>query len=229
MLTDGKYFEEYLKQLPIKESARKRNALLASIIKRLGNNKKFEKLILGLRRQLSIPAEGYARNLKDGDCLVNYNFSAEVEGAKDKVEKQYEKWRVPIDLRFIIGNFVLCNEPLYFDYRRAKGITELNDYSAVIKIRFPINSRTELNRYIDMIWPGIENHQLNKGYKKSRKRAFSKAENHNIVIDVHEKVKNMLKSERSYPSSINSEVADILKKEHGLDLSNDTINSILNR
>lgn len=224
MLTNGKYFEEYLNKLPIKDSLRKRNTLLSSIIKRLGDSKKFEKAILDVRKQCSIPADGYTRDERDdGFRLVGYNFSAEVSKVSDEFAKQYKKWGVPIHLREILARFVLCNEPIYFDYRKAKGSTEFTDFSVKIDLPLPINSKTELDRYIDLIWPTIEAHQQKKGYKKERARAFLKAERNQIVREIHNK---LISSKDRGDSDIISRIKDELDIQ-GIELQYDSIKKII--
>lgn len=224
MLTDGKYFDEYLEMLPAKDSLKKRNALLSSIIKRLGTSRKFEKTILALRKRCSIPENGYTRDERDGGFrLIGYNFSAAVSRISDEFAKQYEKWGVPIDLREILARFVLCNEPIYFDYRRAKGSAELTDFSVKIDFPLPINSKAELDRYIDLIWPTIEAHQQKKGYKKERARTFSKAERNQIVREIHNELKS---SKDRGDSDIISRIKDELDIQ-GIELRYDSIKKII--
>ena len=229
MLTDGKYFEKYIKNLPIKKSERERNALLSSVIKKLGSNKKFEKHILNLRKRCLIPKNGYMRDPNDENRLIGYNYSAEIERVADDVGTQFEKWYIPIDLRNILAGFVLCNEPLYLDARMSKATTKLNNYSIEISFDMPINSKTELKRYIDSIWSEIEDHQSRKGYKKKRKRTFSTAERNTMIRDLHEQLLKIPLEKRKYPDDIAREIENALENVPDINIGYDSIRSIIHR
>lgn len=225
MLTDGKYFDEYLKN----KGKRGPNALLSSVIKKLGGNKKFEKHILNLRKQCSIPENGYIRDPQDEDRLLGYNYSAEIERVADDLGAQFEKWYVPMDLRNILAGFVLCNEPLYIDARMSKGTMTLNNYSIEIRLDLPINSKVELKRYVDSIWTEIENHQSKKGYEKNRKRTFSTAERNTMIRDLHEQLLKLPLEKRKYPNDIVLEMLSKLENFNDINIGYDAIRSIIHR
>lgn len=230
MLTNGLYFEKYLKQPSFNQSERKNNDRLLIIIKKLGNSVRFEQFILELRRNHSIPESGYLRDPQDDDRLLGYNYSAEIERVADDLNKQFEKWRVPRDLRYILSGFLLCNEPLYFDTRATKGTLELNDYSATIKLDLPVNSSIELKRYIDLVYPLIDDHQSKKGYKKFKKRSLAKKniERDSRVIEVHEKLKKVSRKGK-IRSDMLSNIEKDLEENHGDKVKNGTLRNIIYR
>jgi hypothetical protein len=230
MLTDGKYFEEYLKRLSLNKADREKNNRLFIVIKKLGSNPKFEQRILELREKHSMPEDGYIRDPNDEDRLIGYNFSADIEREADELGKQYKKWRVGIDLRNILSGFLLCNEPLFFDTRAANGMIELNDYSVIIKLVLPVNSTIELKRYIESVYPLIEAHQAKKGYEKHKKRSCSEAniERDNRILRAYNMLKKLPKRERKCSDLIN-EVEEFVRIKYGYNIDNETLRTIIHK
>jgi len=230
MLTDGKYFEKYLAKSAIKNSDKKSNSALASIIKKLGSSNKFEKHILGLRKKLSLPAEGFKLHTDNwaGTRLIGYNYSREVEREADNLAKEYHKWGVPFSLREILARFLLCNEPLYFDGRLAKTIIEYHEFSINLSIFLPLNSKVELQRCINRVWPEIQRHQDKLGYKKEpRKRAFASAEQAVLIRQIHDKILKSCGEKEKHQDIINK-IQDELN-ERGIEIGYESIRSALYR
>ena len=228
MLTDGKYFDKYLKQLPITDFDIKNNALLSSLIKKLGSSAKFERFVLDLREQYSIPKQGYKHDKRSNNFSpIGYYYPDKTEKMLENIEKQHEVWGIPGDLRHILPRFILCNEPIYYDYRTSKGRSRIEGEYLKISIKLPINSKTELFRYISAIWPSVISTQRQKGYKKHQKRVFSKAERDATVRKIHNEIVNLPKEERINLHDDIISVIDSRLVSMGINISRDYINSII--